>query len=426
MKAREAAFRVVHEVLYKKGYSNIALEQILDNGDFDGKDAGFITEIVLGTLRNKLYLEYIISKYSNIKIKKISPSAMSSLLIGCYQILFMDRTPDSAACNESVKIASKFAGQRVRGFVNAVLRAISREKESVEDHLNKLTGLEYVSVKYSCSREAVNKLNALHGKEKTIELLKNSNKSANTCIRFNDCKEEESYEKILSDNGIEFTKGNIAASAFYPKLGKPVSSLELYKNGIISIQDEGAQAMGEFTAPAPGSKVLDACASPGGKTIHLACMMHGSGEITACDIYPQRVKNMKQNFSRVKFPYIQCEQKDMAVSHNEYMEKFDIVLIDAPCSGLGTAQRRPEIKLFYEEDSSLYELQEKILTSCADYVKPGGYLVYGTCTLFKEENKDAVDRLLNLRGDFSLHEEKTILPDGMTGGFYMARLVRKS
>ncbi len=424
MKAREAAFRVVHEVLYKKGYSNIALEQILNTGNFSSKDAGFITEIVLGTLRNKMQLEYIISKYSNIKIKKISPSAMTAILTGAYQILFMDRTPDSAACNEAVKIASKFAGQRVRGFANAVLRAISREKESFDENFKTLKGYELISIKNSCSLEAVKKLCSQYGETKTIEILKNINQPAHSCIRFNNCSKNEYNEKILTDNGIEFSRGKIVSSAYYLKLNKPIAATGLYKEGIISIQDEGAQAMGEFASPEPNSIVLDACASPGGKTIHMASIMNGTGKITACDIYPQRVENMKIYLSRTKFTNIECVQKDMGIYHDEYKDKFDTVMVDAPCSGMGTAQRRPEIKLNYKEDSSLYDLQDKILQSCANYVKPSGSLIYGTCTLFMEENRDAVNKLITGRDDFTLSEDKTILPDGRAGGFYMARLVR--
>ena len=296
MKAREAAFRVVHEVLYKKGYSNIALEQILDNENFGSKDAGFITEIVLGTLRNKLYLEYIIGNYSNIKVKKISPSAMAAMLTGAYQILYLDRTPDSAACNETVKIASKFAGQKVRGFVNAILRTISREKDSIEDIFKKLKGIEGISIKYSCSLQAVKKLYEQHGEKRTIELLKHMNIPAQTCIRFNDCRSSENNEKLLANEAISFTKGKISNSAYYPKFNRPISSLNLYKEGIISIQDEGAQVMSEFINPAVDTKILDACASPGGKTIHMACLMNGTGDITACDIHSQRVENMKVNF----------------------------------------------------------------------------------------------------------------------------------
>lgn len=426
MKAREAAFRVVHEVLYKKGYSNIALEQILDNENFDSKDAGFITEIVLGTLRNELYLEYIIGNYSNIKVKKISPSAMAAMLIGAYQILFMDRTPDSAACNETVKIASKFAGQKVRGFVNAILRTISREKDSIENIFAKLKGMEKTAVLYSCSIEAIKKLYEQFGEKKTLELLKNMNIPAQTCIRFNNCKSSDNNEKLLAEEAISYTKGVVSDEAYYPKFNRPISSLSMYKEGLISIQDEGAQAMGEFVNPGKDTKILDACASPGGKTVHIACLMNGTGDITACDIHSQRVENMKVNFYRTKFENIKSLKKDMSKPQVEFFEAFDTVLIDAPCSGIGTAQRRPEIKLFYKEEQSLYELQSKILTSCADYVKPGGNLVYGTCTLFKEENRAAIDRLLLISDDFELDEEKTIFPDGHTGGFYMAKLVKKA
>lgn len=425
MNAREAAFRVVHEVLYKEGYSNIALEQILENENFNSQDAGFTTEIVLGTLRNKILLENIIAEHSNIKVNKISPSAMSALLTGTYQILFMDRTPDSAACNESVKIASKFAGQKVRGFVNAVLRSISREKNKSESVLNKKSGEEGISVRYSCSPAAVKKLINQYGEQKTIELLSHMNQPAKTCIRFNNFADNKINEKTLVEQGIGYTKGIISSSSYYPELKNPVSALSLFKNGIISIQDEGAQAMGEFLSPKPGSKVLDACASPGGKTIHLACLMKNTGEITACDIHSQRVENMKSNFERTGCSIIKSIKLDMSLKHTEFIDEFDSVLLDVPCSGLGTAQRRPEIKLFYREDPSLYDVQWKILESCADYVKPGGELVYGTCTLFKEENQEMVERLISHRDDFSVTEEKTILPDGTAGGFYMAKLVRK-
>lgn len=426
MNAREAAFRVVHEVLYKEGYSNIALEQILENENFNSQDAGFITEIVLGTIRNKILLETIIAKYSNIKVNKISPSAMSALLTGAYQIHFMDRTPDSAACNESVKIASKFAGQKVRGFVNAVLRSVSRGKTFAETILAGFIGEDSISVRYSCSLEAVKKLVKQHGEEKTIELLKYMNQPAKTCIRFNNSESNTANEKILDTEGIGYTKGSISQSSYYLDLNGPVSSLDLYKEGIISIQDEGAQAMGEFVSPKPGSNVLDACASPGGKTIHMSCLMNKTGDITACDIHSQRVENMKNNFIRTKCMNIESLKMDMSVYHEEFKNKFDTVLLDVPCSGLGTAQRRPEIKLFYKEETSLYNLQENIIKSCAEYVKPGGMLIYGTCTLFKEENQQAVERFLGTGNDFVLEEERTILPDGFAGGFYMAKLVRKS
>jgi 16S rRNA (cytosine967-C5)-methyltransferase len=183
--------------------------------------------------------------------------------------------------------------------------------------------------------------------------------------------------------------------------------------------------MGEFTAPEPGNMVLDACASPGGKTLHLAAIMKNKGRIIACDIHPHRVKNMKDNIKRTAFDIIKCIQQNMTVKDDKYIDKFDIVLVDAPCSGLGTAQRRPEIKFQYEADESLYKLQDMILENCADYVKPGGKLIYGTCTLFKEENRDVIERLLSKRDDYEPAGEKMILPDGRSGGFYMAGLARK-
>lgn len=427
MNAREAAFKVVHEVLFKKGYSNIALDEML-NRDFDSRDAGFITEIVLGTLRNKMLLENIISIHSKIKIKKISPSVMSVLLIGAYQIIFMDRTPNSAACNESVKLAAKFSGGRARGFANAVLRAITRDNRSLEEYYRHgaIREGEYNCNKYSICPSAYYKLVKQFGESATVKILENINLPARPCIRFNDDENALKHKVILKDNEIPFEKGKIAASAFYPDLNGPVSELDIYKKGIISLQDEGAQAMGLFASPQPGSEVLDACASPGGKTAHMAALMNGNGMITACDIHTQRVTNMKNNLSRIRFRNFKFMEKDMSVNHKDFKDKFDTVLVDVPCSGIGTAQRRPEIKLFYKEDPSLYKLQGAILKSCSEYVKPGGHIIYGTCTLFKEENREIVDMFLSSSDEFTLEDEKTILPDGRTGGFYMAKLARQS
>ncbi|MFO7611043.1 MAG: 16S rRNA (cytosine(967)-C(5))-methyltransferase RsmB [Clostridia bacterium] len=425
MNAREAAFKAVHEVLYNKGYSNIVLDEIRSRHGFGETDASFITNIVMGTLRNSMLLDYAISLFSNIKLKKISPAVAVVLKTAAYQILFMDRVPDSAACNEAVTLAGKLTGSKSKGFVNAVLRNLSRGKSTVFSIVDSLQGNEYISVKYSCSMEAVARLSDQFGADGAEQILKVMNQPAMTCIRFSDCGEGNEREAMLIDMGLDYTRGKLARGAYYLSGGGAVSGMELYREGLIVVQDEGAQFLGEFTNPGQGEDILDACAAPGGKTAHMSCLMKGSGTITACDVHAHRVEYMKRALLNMNINNARCLQMDMSLANPEFDGRFDRVLVDAPCSGLGTAQRRPEIKLNYKEDMALYNLQRKILAACAGYVKPGGTLVYGTCTLFKEENREAVDSLLESNAGFVLKEERLILPDGMTGGFYMARIARR-
>lgn len=419
MNVREAVFKVVYEVLYRKGYSNIVLENMQSSQKFSRRDSAFLTNAVLGTLRNSLYLEYIISAYSNIKYNKIAPAAIVALKISAYQILFMDRVPDSAACNEGVKIAGKYVGQRAKGFINAVLRKISREKENIGALLKKLPPEKYLSVKYSCSILAVKKLTYEYGAEDCEHILENMNKPAKLCIR---CFENP--EPGFKEKGILYEKGTLARNAYYLVGSGAAASLDIFKNGLAAVMDEGAQYMSEFVAPKPGQMILDACAAPGGKSMHMAWLMKGKGKITACDINQHRIENMKKNIDRTKVENIVCCLMDMTKKHHELTKSFDKVLLDVPCSGLGTSQRRPEIKLLYKENSGLCKLQGKILKTCADYVKPGGELIYGTCTLFREENRDIVDEFLAGDDRFCIEEERVIVPDGMKGGFYMMKMKR--
>ncbi len=421
MKPREAAFSILYEVLYKNGYSNIAIEETFEKEKFDRIDAGFTNEIVMGTLRKKIYLEYVVMNFSKIKKNKISKSVMTVLLMSTYQILFMDRTPDSAACNEGVKIALKYSGRKVKAFVNAVLRNIVRNKENIEELFSNLKGVDFILKKYSCSRDVLEKLNSQYGEKKSIEILENLNKPAKTCVRLNKHIDENTIKKWSTS----YEKGKIAESAYYLNLKQPVATLHFYKAGVFSIQDEGAQLMGLFTKAKKGQKVLDACASPGGKTLHLATMVGKEGEVVACEINEIRFKNMINNVERSHLKNIVCKQKDMIKNHSEFIEKFDVVLVDAPCSGLGTAKRRPEIKLKYKSDESITKKQYAILAACSAYVKKGGVLVYGTCTLFEEENEKIVEKFLSENDKFVLEDSRMLLPEENIGGFYMARMVKK-
>ena len=418
MKPREAAFRVVHEVLYNDGYSTIALESIRNKHGFDNLDSSFITNIAMGTLRNSIYLEHVIAEFSNIRLKKISPSVLTALKTGAYQILFMDRVPDSAACNETVKLAGKFGGSGSKGFVNGVLRSISRGKDDIGGILKGLSGNDLLSVKYSFSREAVDEISGFAGAGETEAILKALNESPGMCIRNNT---KENIKVLLDAGGINYEKGKYGENAYYIDPGCDISGTDLFEKGMIAIQDEGAQEMVEFMDPKMTEKILDACAAPGGKTAYIDFLTKGGPAATACDIDPARVERMKESLLRLGAGRVVCRTMDMSVTAKDN-EKYDAILLDVPCSGLGTAQRRPEIKLKYRDNESLVELQLKILNQAVNMLKPGGRIIYGTCTLTQNENAGQVQAFINGNPHFRLMKEKTILPDGRRGGFYMAEM----
>ncbi|MBN1623972.1 MAG: 16S rRNA (cytosine(967)-C(5))-methyltransferase RsmB [Clostridia bacterium] len=418
MKPREAAFRIVYEVLYNDGYSTIALENIRNNHGFDSLDSSFITNIAMGTLRNSLYLDTVISSFSNIKLKKISPSVLTAIKIGTYQILFMDRVPDSAACNETVKLAGRFGGSGSRGFVNGILRNISRNKNDIGRVLEGLTGDSLLSAKYSFSPEAVREIRRFAGNEKTEAVLEGLNASPAMCIRNNT---HENIEALMTAEGIEFEKGSFGQNAYYVDPGRDISDTDLYTKGMIAIQDEGAQEMVEFMNPIKGERILDACAAPGGKTAYIDFLTQGGPDIDAYDIDHDRITRMKESLDRLGANRVRAMIGDMSSALNNGV-LYDAILLDVPCSGLGTSQRRPEIKLKYKNSDSLLVLQAAILDATVQSLGPGGRLVYGTCTLTCSENRAQVDRFIEDNPGFKLIKEKTILPDGKRGGFYMAEL----
>ncbi len=418
MKPREAAFRVVYEVLYNDGYSTIALENIRNNHQFNSLDSSFITNIAMGTLRNSIYLDHVVSCFSNIKLKKISPSVLTAIKTGAYQILFMDRVPDSAACNETVKVAGRFGGSGSRGFVNGVLRSISRNKEHIDKVLEGLNGNRLLSVKYSFSQDAVREIINFAGFEKTESILSGLNSSPEMCIRNNT---REDIEALMTAEGVSFQKGDYGQNAYYIDPGRDISDTELYIKGMIAIQDEGAQEMVEFMNPLKDERIMDACAAPGGKTAYIDFLTKGGAGIDAFDIDPARVGRMKESLDRLGATGVRTMRGDMSVFEKSDV-LYDAILLDVPCSGLGTAQRRPEIKLKYRSNVNLIKVQAEILEATAKRLNKGGRLIYGTCTLTNGENKEQIDGFLDKNPGFSLVSEKIILPDGKRGGFYMAEL----
>lgn len=381
--AREAALLALCKIEYEGAYSNMAVKDVL-SGDFDGRDKGLITELVYGVVRRKLTLDYIISKYSKIKLKKLSKYLIMILRMGVYQIYFTDKIPDSAAVNESVKLSKKYCGKS-SGFANAILHSVIRGREILEYPKDKV---EFLSVKYSFPEELVKMFLQFDFCE---ELLKALNEEPKTTVRVNRLKEEE-----LTG---EFEETPLYEHARTVK-GTDMAALEDYREGRVIPQDIAAMMASEALSPKPGEVCVDMCSAPGGKTTHIAELMQNSGKVYAFDIHPHKVEIIRKNAERMGITIIEAEVADATEAKKELLGVADKVLADVPCSGLGIIRRKPDIKWNKDDISELPEIQYKILENAAGYLKPGGELVYSTCTLNKCENEDVVCRFLENNKDF--------------------------
>ena len=418
---REAALLALYEIEYGGAYSNMAVKDALKKLD-DNRDKGLVTQLVYGVVRRKLTLDYIISKYSKVKIKKLSKYVLLILRMGVYQLYFTDKIPESAAVNESVKLAKKFCGKS-SGFVNGILHSVIRGKDTLEYPKDKM---ENLSVKYSFPEEMVE---LLWDTGFCKELLQSLNCEPETTVRVNILKKEELETPMEISpiyEGARILKGT------------DVAENPDYQKGRIIPQDIGAMMASLALSPKSGDTVIDMCAAPGGKTTHLAELMGNKGKVYAFDIHQHKIEIIKKNAERMGVSIIDARLGDGCQLQEAFLEKADKVLCDVPCSGLGIIRRKPDIKWNKDDIEELPQIQYKILKNASKYLKLGGELVYSTCTILKRENEDVVMRFLEENENFGLSEIKlsgklqrenkgyiTLYPniDG-TDGFFISKIKR--
>ena len=345
-------------------------------------DINFISELVYGVVTWKLTLEYIIQKYSKTKIKKMSDWVKNILYLGSYQIIFLDKVPKSAAVNESVNLCKKYNFKSV-GLVNAILRKI--EKSDYKELSNITNSITRISLKYSIPEWIVKKFCDEYGEEETANICQNLNLRPNISVRINRLKGKVE----LGEKGILEDFRTITGT-------KNITKTKEYIEGNITIQDEAAGLSSFVLAPKEGEIVLDVCSAPGGKTTYLAELMHNKGKIVAWDIYEERLKQVEQNAKRLGIDIIQTEVHDATKLKEEYVEKFDKILLDVPCLGLGVIRRKPDIKWNRQEEDikEISDIQFNILKTCSKYLKRNGTLVYSTCSMLKEENDAIIEKFI--------------------------------
>jgi len=447
-KARETALKALYETDVKGAYANLALKKLLSDRELDSRDRAFITELVYGTVTRKITLDWVISRFSKIQPKRLSNLVLQILRMGAYQILFLDRVPDSAACNTSVELAKKYANQSA-GFVNAVLRNIARNGERVlsDSDIDTLPVPEKFSVKYSFPEYLVQEWISVFGEEFTGELLKSLLERPDFSVRINTLKStRDAVAEELRKHGIEARPGRFMPEALYLENVSDISGLDVFTEGKITVQDESSMLVSKVLDPRPGEKVLDVCAAPGGKTTHIAQLMNNIGQIDAWDIHEHKIALINENAKRLGITIIRAIQGDALESREEILDTYDRVLADVPCSGTGIIRRKPDIKWKRKKEdfSNLIEIQKKILYNSGRYVKPGGILVYSTCSLDVRENEKIVEAFLAENRNFRLEPMDEVLPEALktkegakegilrlyphidgTDGFFIARMKRE-
>ena len=400
MDSREIILNILMDININGAYSNHSINKHLKNKNIENEN--FIREIVYGVIENKMYIDYIISQASSIKLKKIHPTILEILRMGVYQIVFMDKIPNRAAVNEAVNLSKKHGHKGISGFVNGVLRNISKNKEKLMMVDNK-NEVDFLSIKYSHPKWMIEIWLKNYGFEFTEKLCKENNSKAKLNIRVNTLKinKEELMER-LSEYNVHETK--YAKDGIVIDNPLRITSTEEYKKGYFTIQDESSMLVSQIMAPKENSFVLDLCSAPGGKATHIAQLMNNKGKIICRDIYDHKLKLIKENSERLGINIIEVEKFDATVLDESLIEKVDYCIIDAPCSGLGIIRRKPEIKWNrYKEDiKDLTKIQWNILNNAKRYLKPGGIMIYSTCTIMKEENSDMIYNFLSENGDFKL------------------------
>lgn len=405
-KAREIALKALYKIEKEEAYSNIALNQVLkENKNIDERDVGLISELVYGTITWKLTLDEIIKKYSSIKIKKISTWILNILRMGIYQIIFLDKIPKSAAVNESVNLAKRYGHKSSSNFVNAILRKVTvndyKKLEEIKDdkeRISKTTSMPLWIIEELLKQKDIKEVE---------EICKNSNLKPNTTIRINKLKtNKKALEEKLEERKIEYIEGSLEEFLILKRV-KNIENIDLFKQGYFTVQDEGAGLIVEVLDPKEEECILDACSSPGGKTTYMAEKMQNKGKIEAWDIHEHRVKLVQNTAERLGINIIYAKAQDATKFNENLVGKFDKILLDVPCLGLGVIKRKPDIKWKRKKEDikEITKIQKAILNNCSKYLKKNGELVYSTCSILKEENEDIIEEFLKENSQYEICKE---------------------
>lgn len=440
---REIVLAVLLDITEHEVYSHIALKNVLDKFQYmDKKERAFITRVTEGTLEHMIEIDYILNQFSKVKVPKMKPVIRAILRSGVYQLYYMDTVPDSAVCNEAVKLAVKKGFGPLRGFVNGVLRNVARSRETIRWPKDPL---EALSVKYSMPKWIIELWKKNYDME-TIETMLAEFQAENpVTIRCNTSRiSTEKLEEMFEKQGILWERHPYLTYAYKISGYDHLGDAEGFWQGLFTVQDISSMLVASVAAPNKEAYVIDVCAAPGGKAMHMADLLCGTGQVEARDLTEYKVGLIQENIERMQFQNICAKQVDATALMEESIEKADVVIADLPCSGLGVLGKKTDLKYKTEKEQieQLAMLQRKILDTVWRYVKPNGTLVYSTCTITPQENLENVKWFLNTHPNFVLdplepylcEELQTQVKSGClqllpgihdSDGFFIAKFCRK-
>ena len=422
---REIALDILMEVNEKEQYIHVLLNDALRKYQYlEKNERAFISRLVKGTMERRLTLDYVINQVSSVRVNKMKPLIRNLMRMSVYQMMYMEQVPVSAVCNEAVKLAKKRKFTNLSGFVNGVLRNISRQLPQI-----KLP--DDLSIKYSVPQELVGMLEASYGREMTELILESFLKEKKVSAITNTVKiTKKELVNLLKSQGITVEDAPYVEDAFILSDYNYLDDIEEFSAGMFQRQDISSMLAGVIASPAKDSTVLDVCAAPGGKSIFAALMMSGTGHVKSRDVSERKTGQIEENVERLGLSNIDVEVSDAAVHNIEDEDMADMLIADLPCSGIGIIGRKPDIKYNVSRDKidGIIQLQRKILDSIYSDVKHGGYIVYSTCTLNSQENEENV-RYIKSKGfeavDITASLPEKLIDDAKRAGkHYYDKLIK--
>ena len=438
--ARDTALKVLIACRTHGAWADAALKAQLARDQLSPQDAALCSRIVYGVTQNRLLLDFYLAAYCSQKPDHLQPPLLDILRLGAYQILFLDKVPDRAAVSEAVELAKRSGRGQAAGLVNAVLRKLSQNKNALPSIPDR-DEVKFLSIRYSHPKWLIKRILELLGREETEAFLAADNTAAPLTVQVNPLKTtQEKLTAELEALGVRVTPHVWVPGCLELSGTGDLTALEPFRVGHFLVQDGAAALAARAAAVTPGQRVLDVCAAPGGKSFGAAFAMEDRGEILACDLHENKLKRIQDGAQRLGLTSIRTAAADGREFRPEWEAAFDTVLVDAPCSGLGIIRKKPDTR--YKKADDLFTLpvvQQAILDNACRYVKPGGVLVYSTCTILPEENQQVTDAFLAQHRDFS--REDLPLPDQAgqadgqvtlwphrhdTDGFYICRMRRQA
>ena len=391
MNIREIVLDMLLELSKSGTYCHLLMRDVLNKYNYlEQRDKAFIKKVTEGVVERKIELDYVINQFSNTKVNKLKPLIREVLRMSVYQILYMEQVPDSAICNEAVKLVEKRKFFNLKGFVNGVLRNIARNKESIS--------YTELSVKYSMPQFLVDKLRAVYDEETVETILKTFLLEKPVSVRMKESLSEERRKEIVSklqEAGMEVKKHPYLTYAYELKKAEGLNNIDSFSNGEFTVQDVSSMLVAECAGIKEHMTVLDLCAAPGGKSMHIAEKLKGTGKVYSFDVSEKKTEYIQENIERLGYTNVEVSVNDGTVLNESLLETGDVVIADVPCSGIGVIGKKCDIKyrINEEEIQNIVELQKSIMENAWKYVKKGGILIYSTCTISREENEKMVQWL---------------------------------